>query len=120
MRSRAAACFAALLFAFSTYAQSPLGTITGTITDSQGGRIPGVEVVATQVTTNLTFKASSSADGTYTIPNLPIGPYAVMASAAGFKTINRSDLVLEVAQRLRVDLILEVGSLAESITVTDT
>ncbi len=98
-------------------AQSPLGTITGTVSDVQGARVPGVELVATQVGTNLSFRTSSSAEGTYSIPNLPVGRYVLTASAPGFKTIKRSDLVLEVAQRLRVDLTLEVGEVSEAVTV---
>jgi hypothetical protein len=106
-----------LSLAGSANGQSPLGTITGTITDGQGARVPGVEILATQVSTNLTFKAMSSEDGTYSIPNLPVGPYSVTASAAGFKTVNRTDLVLEVSQRMRVDLTLEIGAITESVTV---
>jgi len=75
-----------LLMWASLLAQSPQGTITGTITDSQGARVPGVEVIATQVATNLTYKGSSSEDGTYVIPALPVGRYEVNATASGFKT----------------------------------
>jgi outer membrane receptor protein involved in Fe transport len=98
-------------------AQSPQGTITGTITDSQGARVPAAEVVATQVDTNLAFRGKSSDDGTYVIPNLPVGQFVVTASAAGFKTFRRTDVQLEVAQRLRLDLTLEVGQLSETVTV---
>ncbi|MCU0246426.1 MAG: TonB-dependent receptor [Bryobacter sp.] len=98
--------------------QSPLGTITGTVSDGTGSRVPGVEVTATQVNTNLTFKAKSSEDGTYVVPNLPVGPYTLTAVAQGFKTFKRSDLVLEVSQRLRVDVTLELGALTESVTVS--
>ena len=98
--------------------QSPLGTITGTITDAQGARVPGVEVVASQVATNLTFKMTSSEDGTYSIPNLPVGQFTVTASHPGFKTFRRSGLTVEVSQRLRVDITLEVGAISESVTVS--
>ncbi len=120
-RSRIVSAFALILSFWATaslFAQSPLGTITGTITDAQGARVLGVEVVATQVQTNLTFRTISSEDGTYTIPNLPVGPYTITASLSGFKTVKRSDLVLEVSQRMKVDLALEVGQLTESVTVT--
>ncbi|MCZ2075425.1 MAG: carboxypeptidase regulatory-like domain-containing protein [Bryobacteraceae bacterium] len=100
------------------FAQSPLGTITGTISDTQNARVPGVEVTATQVGTGLSFKATSSGDGTYVIPNLPVGRYEVEASAAGFKSFRRTDIVLEVSQRLRLDIALELGALTETITIT--
>ena len=106
-----------LLAGLSLYAQSPQGTITGTITDAQGARVPGVQVVATQVATNLTYKGSSSEDGTYVIPALPVGKYEVNATASGFKTFRRTDIQLEVSQRLRLDIALEIGQLSETVTV---
>jgi outer membrane receptor protein involved in Fe transport len=108
-----------VLFGVATlWGQSPQGTITGIIADAQGARVPGVEVVATQVATNLTYKGSSSEDGTYVIPALPVGRYTVTATAAGFKTFKREDIQLEVSQRLRLDITLEVGQLSETITVS--
>ncbi|MCE5310497.1 MAG: carboxypeptidase regulatory-like domain-containing protein [Acidobacteriales bacterium] len=109
--------FIALITVTSLWAQSPQGTITGTITDSQGARVPGVAVVATQVATSLTYKGSSSQDGTYVIPALPVGRYEVTAAAAGFKTFRRADIQLEVSQRLRLDITLELGQVSETITV---
>jgi hypothetical protein len=99
-------------------AQSPLGTITGTVTDTQDARVPGVEITARNVGTNLSYRGFTSGDGTYVIPNLPVGRYEVTASAPGFKSAVRSGLTLEVAQRLRVDIQLEVGAIAETITVS--
>ena len=110
---------ASVLFAVTTlWGQSPQGTITGVIADSQGARVPGVEVVATQISTNLTFKGSSSDDGTYAIPALPVGRYEVTATASGFKTFKRTDIQLEVSQRLRLDITLDLGQLTETITVS--
>ncbi len=109
--------FLLLIAVTSLWAQSPQGTITGTITDSQGARVPGVAVVATQVATSLTYKGSSSQDGTYVIPALPVGRYEVTAAAAGFKTFRRADIQLEVSQRLRLDITLELGQVSETITV---
>ncbi len=111
------AALIAMLAAAPLIAQSPQGTITGTISDSQGARVPGVEVVATAVATNLTYKGSSSQDGTYVIAALPVGRYEVTATSAGFKTFKRTDIQLEVAQRLRLDITLEIGQLTETITV---
>ncbi len=98
-------------------AQSPQGTITGTITDAQGGRIPGVEVIALRVDTQQRYTGISSDDGTYVIPALPIGRYDVTASLTGFST-SKQAVVLEVGQRLRVDIGLKVGEVTETIQVT--
>jgi hypothetical protein len=97
--------------------QSPLGTITGTVQDPQGASVPAVEVSARHVDTNRLYKGRTSEDGVYVIPSLPIGAYEVSLTAPGFKSFIRSGLVLEVAQRLRVDVTLEVGAVGESITV---
>lgn len=109
---------AALFAAGQILAQSPLGTITGTVTDTSDSRIPGVEITARNLGTNIAYQGATAGDGTYVIPNLPVGRYEVSASAAGFKSAVRTDVVLEVAQRLRVDIQLEVGALTETVTVS--
>src|SRR5262249_52986625 len=99
-------------------AQSPLGTITGTIADAQEARIPNVEVTALHTDTGISYKTTSSADGTYAVANLPVGKYEVSAVAPGFKVFRRTGVVLEVAQRLRLDIVLELGAVTETVTVT--
>ncbi len=110
--------FPLVLLAGVALAQSPLGTITGTITDAQQARVPGVEVEAKNVGTGISYRATSSADGTYVITNLPVGKYELSASAPGFKSFRRTDITVEVAQRLRLDITLELGAVTETITVT--
>jgi len=110
----------ALTFALCVlhFAQSPLGTITGTVADPQGSGVGGVEVVARNTATNLTFKGVSSEDGTYAISTLPVGPYELTISQPGFKRLQRTGLTVEVAQRLRVDVKLEIGQVTESVLVS--
>lgn len=110
--------FAVTLVPFCAVAQTSLGTITGVVLDQQGAGVPRVKVVATNVATQLTFTRETGEDGSYTIPQLPIGQYEVEASAAGFKTFRQSNLTIEVAQRLRLDIRLEVGAISESVNVT--
>jgi len=99
-------------------AQSPQGTITGTITDPQRARVPGVEVIALRVDTQQRYTGLSSGDGTYAIPALPIGNYDITASLTGFSTYKRTGVVLEVGQRLRIDIELKVGAVSETVEVT--
>ncbi|MBI3683437.1 MAG: carboxypeptidase regulatory-like domain-containing protein [Acidobacteria bacterium] len=106
------------LLATAGFAQSPQGAITGIVMDTQQARIPGVEIVARQTSTNLTFRAVSAEDGAYTVPNLPVGAYEISASKEGFKTFRRGPVTLEVAQRLRLEITLDVGALTETVTVT--
>jgi hypothetical protein len=112
-------CLIAVLFAAgSLIAQSPQGTITGTISDPQGARVPGVEVIALRVDTNQKFTGLSSNDGTYVIPALPIGKYEITATLTGFSTYKQTGIVLEVGQRLRIDIGLKIGSVSETVEVT--
>jgi hypothetical protein len=92
--------------------------MTGTITDPQGARVPGVDVVAVHVATGQRYTGVSSQDGTYVIPALPIGRYEVTASLSGFSTYKQTGIVLEVGQRLRVDIGLKVGQVTETVEVT--
>lgn len=100
--------------------QSPKGTITGTVTDAQQGRIPGVEVAALHVATNQTYASITSEAGVYAIPALPVGRFEVTASLPGFKTFKQTNTVLEVGQRLRLDIQLEIGEVSSTITVAST
>jgi hypothetical protein len=107
-----------VLVARAASAQSPTAAITGTITDAQGAPVPGVSVVAQHVATNRSFMAVSSPDGVYVITPLPVGRFVVTASLEGFKTFERTGVVLEVGQRLKIDIPLQIGALDERITVT--
>lgn len=98
--------------------QTSLATITGTVTDPQGAGIPNVTITVTNVATNLSYSRNSSDDGTYVIPQLPIGQYTLEAKAAGFKTYQQAGITLEVAQRLRLDIRMDIGNVSESVTVT--
>jgi len=98
-------------------AQSPQGSIIGTVTDSQGSSVPGVEVVARNTGTNLTYRATTSQDGSYNMVALPIGGYEVSATLTGFKAFRRTGIRLEVSQRLRLDISLELGEVTELVEV---
>ena len=66
----------------------------------------------------LAFRGVTSREGEYSIPSLPIGAYELKVQANGFKTFNRTGITLEVAQRLRLDVMLEIGATSDSVTVT--
>jgi len=108
----------AALLAGAAAAQSPMGTITGLITDSTGAVVPGVPVIAENLDTGVRARTVSSATGNYVIPNLPIGRYEVSVSAQGFKTWSRADITLSANQTIRVDVELEVGQISERVTIT--
>ena len=107
------------LLALSALAQSDRGTITGTVSDPTGAVVANAPINAKQLETGATFQAGSSATGNYTLSQLPTGTYELTVSAPGFKRFVRHNLVLPVAQTLRIDVSLEVGSNSESVTVRE-
>jgi carboxypeptidase family protein/TonB-dependent receptor-like protein len=108
-----------LLLALSALAQSDRGTITGTISDPAGAVVAAAPVQARNVDTGAAYEAASSATGNYTLPELPTGNYELSVTVAGFKKYVRQNLFLPVAQTLRIDVSLQVGSNTESITVSE-
>lgn len=118
IRSRLTALVVCALLIRPASGQSPAATITGTITDSQAASIPGVKVTARHLDTGLRYSATSTADGTYVLSNLPVGAFEVIAESPGFKTTRQENVLLEVGQRLRLDLTLQIGEVQESITVS--
>ncbi|MBL8228470.1 MAG: TonB-dependent receptor [Bryobacterales bacterium] len=98
--------------------QDPRGRIEGLITDSTGAVIARATVRATNTETGVSVSSVSNEQGIYEIPFLNPGPYRVNVEVEGFKGWNRSALELRTGDRLRVDVRLEVGSVAESVEVT--
>ena len=105
-----------LLFSTPCFAQT-MGTITGEVRDSSGGVVPGVTVTAQNTGTNATRDTQTNAAGIYGFPALVPGSYTVKAELAGFKTASQT-IDLHVEQTLRLNLTMEVGTLAETTTVT--
>ena len=99
--------------------QTSQGTITGTVTDQTGAVIANATITALRVETNQKFTVTSSSDGVYAIPLLPIGGYELTVGAPGFSGYKQPNITLEVAQRLRVDVVLQVGDVSTTVTVTD-
>jgi hypothetical protein len=97
-------------------AQRTTGGISGTITDSTGGVLPGVNVTATCTETNQARTAISDTQGGFVFPELPVCLYRVNAELPGFKTVAREAPVVANGVA-KVDLKLEVGAQSETITV---
>lgn len=99
-------------------AQLDRGTISGRVTDNTGAVIPGVEVQLTNLATGVVTEAVTNDLGLYTLSNVPVGRYRVSFSLPGFKTFEQSGISVSVAQMIRLDVTLEVGEIADTITVT--
>jgi hypothetical protein len=113
------AAFLALFLATAgpAAAQTATGQITGAITDATGATVTGVRIKITNTLTGLTREATSSDRGTYAVPQLPVGTYVITAEKDGFKLAVSSANELKVDQVLRVDMIMELGALTESVEV---
>jgi hypothetical protein len=100
------------------WSQETRGNIAGKVSDPSGATIPGAKVVVTNTAmgtkTSLTTNETGFYQATYLIP----GAYQVEASAQGFKTMVRDQIEIRVADRLEINLTLEVGSSEQSVTVT--
>lgn len=99
-------------------AQSNNQTITGTVTDASGAVLPGVSITVVNEGTGLTRTAVTNESGNYSVPQIPIGNYRVEAELPGFRKEVRRGLTLQVDQRARIDLQLQVGQVTEVIEVT--
>jgi len=98
-------------------AQVLYGSIVGTVTDSSGAAIPGASVTAIETSTNLAREETTQANGNYGFANLLQGNYTVRVSLQGFKEYIREQVPVAPNSVARVNIVLEVGALTESITV---
>ena len=102
-------------------AQTVTGTISGTITDSQGQVIPGATVTVVAESTNESRESVSDAKGDFQVTNLLPGRYTVRVALQSFRTLERKNIVLSAGERLAVgNLVLEVGGIGETVVVEAT
>jgi hypothetical protein len=113
-----AAGFLSLFMTAGLVGQSDTGAISGTITDPNGAVIPGAAVRAVNDSTGREVVTRTTEAGLYAFPNLTVGPYTITAEQAGFRKLQRSGVELRLAQRITLDLQLEVGELQQSVDVT--
>jgi hypothetical protein len=98
--------------------QDTRGNISGTITDPQGASIAGAAVTVTNTGTGTSTKLTTNANGYYEAPLQLPGTYSVAVEFSGFKRSVRSGVTLGIGEQLQINLQLEVGGTAESVTVT--
>jgi len=99
-------------------AQNPLGRLAGTVFDSSGGVLPGVSVTVTNVATNQSQSATTTATGVFVFPAMQPGPYKVTIELQGFKTATYRDVQINVGQEYSLTAKLEVGGVSETVEVT--
>ncbi len=107
------------LVAAPTFAQTRLASLQGTVTDETGGALPGVTVTATSPALQLPqLTQVSGPDGAYRFTDLPLGEYRLAFELPGFKSFVREGVVLTAGFVARIDALMNVGTLEETVTVS--
>src|SRR5271170_1453459 len=98
-------------------AQDATGRIIGTISDATGAVIPNVQVTVIDTATAISRKTTTNQDGYYQVLALPIAAYKVTAEHDGFRTFGSDQNKLQINQALRIDIKLEIGTVAQTVEV---
>jgi hypothetical protein len=107
-----------VLMAGSLAAQTFRGTILGSVTDASGAVIPGASVKIHNVNTGQDRATVTTADGSYAVPELPVGTYSVTVTQKGFQTSITNAVAVDVASERRVDVSLKPGQVSEQVEVS--
>jgi outer membrane receptor protein involved in Fe transport len=107
-----------VMMACTLDAQERFGTVTGTVTDTTEAAVPGATVTATNKETGATRVVVSGVDGTYRVPDLDPGRYALTIELQGFQKIVVDDLIVLLGRSLTADARLQPGVLSEVVSVT--
>jgi len=118
LRSGFVLFFFLCLCATSLLAQTFRGTILGTVTDPQGAVVSGAKVTVHNINTGLERTTQTSADGSYSVPELPIGTYTVTVNQSGFQTSSITNIAVDVAAEKRVDVPLKAGQVTTTVEVS--
>ncbi len=110
--------FVSVSLGAAIYAQEVSAGLTGRVTDQTGGAIVGASVTAKDVDRGTEWPTKTNEDGIYAFPRIPVGRYELKVEAQGFKTVVQPGIVLQVNQRGRIDIQMQVGAVTESVNVT--
>jgi hypothetical protein len=106
-------------FSAAGVAQSTSGRILGTLTDQSGAAVSGAAVVVTDVQRGTSRTVTTDESGNYAVPDLQPGSYKIHAEAKGFKSVERVNVLLEVATDVRADFSLQPGQVSETVTISE-
>src|SRR6185503_836331 len=106
-----------LLTGSIAFAQLTGGSMTGTVTDANGGVLGKAKVTATHVTSGRTSETVTTSEGLFVLPSLEVGPYNVTIEAQGFKKLTLNGIVVAVGVPSVADAKLEAGSVNDTVTI---
>jgi len=112
-------CFAAILAMVAVGQEAQQGSITGFVFDSTQSVVPSATITATNQATGLSRTVQTNETGVYTASGLQPGVYIAKATAAGFKTVEQTGIILNVGSSVRVNFTMEVGAVTETVLVRD-
>ncbi len=107
-----------LLIAAAAPAQEYRSTLSGRVLDAQQAVVPGAKITLVAVETGARYETVAGAEGQYTVPFLPPGAYNISAEAQGFKRYVREKVQMVTNERRALDINLEIGQIAETVTVS--
>jgi Carboxypeptidase regulatory-like domain/TonB dependent receptor len=108
-----------LMLGLPVFAQSSMGRILGDVRDQSDASIVGATVVITDVQRGISRTLTTDGDGEYLAPNLDPGMYTITVTNAGFKRFERTNVQVEVATDVRIDIVLQTGDASQTVVVNE-
>jgi hypothetical protein len=96
---------------------APVSQVSGNVHDPAGAAVPEAQVSITNTDTSATRTVQTSADGSYAITNLPVGPYKLQVTKEGFSRYDQIGIVIQVNSNPVINVTLQLGSVSESVSV---
>ena len=114
----AASCALLLAVASASAQTVTTGSLSGVVTDSQGGVLPGATVQAVHTPTGTKYETVTDAQGRYNILNVRVGPYDLSASMASFRDESQAGIDVKLGEQKAVDFRMQLATVSETVEVT--
>src|SRR5262245_28875739 len=101
------------------FGQVIVSSIVGRVTDPSGASVPDAQITVTNARTGVSIKATTSGEGTYSVPGLLAGVYDITIEKAGLQAHQTKAITLLSSQTLRIDAQLDVGSVRQTVSVEE-
>ena len=106
-----------VLFCEVTFAQDPSASLEGQVADQTGGSIAGATVTITHEKTGLVRKQSSTDEGSFVFPVLPVGEYTLTVEKSEFAAFRQTAIHLNVNQTMRLNVVLDVAAAQQALSI---